>query len=77
MIAVKMICIHLGTMSHVGVVEEKVIHHTDNQEEDYVQHGTNYAIYATKEDISRGFPKQLIKNKWRNLKHWKRKLTMK
>ena len=63
-------------MTQVVAVEEQVILPTDHQEEDYVQHGTNHAIPATKEAIFRRFAKQLLKNMLMNLKHLKRKITM-
>ena len=67
-----MIAIQLRTMNLVPVVEEKPILQTEPPEEDPVQHGTNFADFATKEDISREFVKLLLRKTLMNLKVSKR-----
>ena len=62
-----MIAIQLRTTNHVPVVEEKPILHTEAEEENPVQHGTNFADFETKEDTSREFVKLLLRKTLMNL----------
>ena len=59
-------------MNLVPVVEEKPILQTEPPEENPVQHGTNFADFATKEDTSREFVKLLLRKILMNLKISKR-----
>ena len=67
-----MIAIQLRSMKLVPVVEERPILHTELPEENSVQHGTNFADFATREDISREFVKLLLRKTLMNLKVSKR-----
>ena len=67
-----MIAIQLRTTNHVPVVEEKPILHTEAEEENPVQHGTNFADFETKEDTFREFVKLLLRKTLMNLKISKR-----
>ena len=71
-----MIAIQLRTTNHVPVVEEKPILHTEAEEENPVQHGTNFADFETKEDTFREFVKLLLKNIMMNLMLLKRKMML-